>query len=99
MPIRMCSPVVPEMAVTDDQPQPSLGAQVAFSSPSLKRSGEGAATMAQLRQLVPSLRQVAISDELEFLQHVIDYIQDLETQLSDDETEMIPEIDEVQQRT
>ncbi|CDW57048.1 DNA binding protein inhibitor ID 1 [Trichuris trichiura] len=94
----MCSPVVPEMPVTDEQARPSLGAQVAFSSPSLKRSGEGAATMAQLRQLVPSLRQMTISDELEFLQHVIDYIQDLETQLTDHEMEMIPESDGEQPR-
>ncbi|OUC42219.1 hypothetical protein D917_00333 [Trichinella nativa] len=64
--------------VSDDPVNP-----VDISSPSLKRSAEAAATLNQLKQLVPSLRSRRnASDDLEFLQHIIDYIHHLQKQLN-----------------
>ncbi|XP_003376220.1 DNA-binding protein inhibitor ID-1 [Trichinella spiralis] len=67
-----------QIIVSDDPVNP-----VDIFSPSLKRSAEAAATLNQLKQMVPSLRSRRIaSDDVEFLQHVIDYIQHLQKQLS-----------------
>ncbi|KRY20140.1 DNA-binding protein inhibitor ID-1 [Trichinella patagoniensis] len=69
-----------QAAVSDDPVNP-----VDISSPSLKRSAEAVATLNQLKQLVPSLRSRRnASDDLEFLQHIIDYIHDLQKQLNSD---------------
>ncbi|KRX21916.1 hypothetical protein T07_12824 [Trichinella nelsoni] len=67
-----------QVIVSDDSVNP-----VDTSSSSLKGSAEAVATLNQLKQMVPSLRSRRnSSDDLEFLQHVIDYIHDLQRQLN-----------------
>ncbi|KRX99127.1 hypothetical protein T4B_528 [Trichinella pseudospiralis] len=79
----MRSPVMSQVIVNDDSVNP-----VDISSPSLKRSAEAVATLHQLKQMVPSLRYCRdTANEVEFLQHVIDYIHDLQNQLNPDDNE------------
>ncbi|KRZ79425.1 hypothetical protein T10_10324 [Trichinella papuae] len=79
----MRSPVMSQVIVNDDPVNP-----VDISSPSLKRSAEAAATLHQLKQMVPSLRCCRDkANEVEFLQHVIDYIHDLQNQLGPDDND------------
>ncbi|VDO99204.1 unnamed protein product [Soboliphyme baturini] len=46
---------------------------------------EWVSILAKLQQLVPSLRKIYVASEVEFLQHVIDYINDLQSQLNESE--------------
>ena len=55
--------------------------------------------MVQLKRMVPSLRGHTKIRKLELLQHVIDYIQDLEVTLAEDQLDVMPSSSPSPQRT